>query len=150
MAAIAPTPVDKLDMLVRWAVADPLQARFWSGIDTATRTIRVMGGGVWHAADADRYFEQQAPIVAEARRRYGAVRAFYDVREWVVQRPQCALQFQERNAALYRPEDRIAALVGSSLCKQHPRTALGTENREVFISPTAAERWLQAYAEAEV
>ena len=133
-----------LDLLVQWP-ASLSSASFVSGLDNETRTVRVTGGGIWRRADADRYFEQQRYIVDEARRRFGALRVSFDVRGWIVENPDSALQFQGMNAEIYRPEDRLVALVSCSALKPHPRTALGPGS-QVFISDHAAETWLQAFA----
>lgn len=140
-------PID-LDLLVTWDQSRPTQAGFYSGLDEDTRTVRVMGAGIWHESDAQRYFDQQRAIVDEARRRFGSLKVFFDVRDWIVENPQSALQFQDMNSEIYRPEDRLVAVVNSSLGKRHPRTALGVGNREAFISMSAAETWLQAYSTA--
>lgn len=139
-------PSTDLDMLVTWNDARLLRAGFYSGLDVATRTVRVMGSGIWHEDEAQRYFDQQRRIVDEARRRFGPLKVFFDVREWVVENPQSALQFQDMNNELYRAEDRLVAVVKSSAGKRHPRTALGSGNREAFISMAAAETWLQAFS----
>jgi hypothetical protein len=144
-AFLLPQAPIELDLHVCWS-PKPGDAVFSSGIDNDTGTVRVVGGGIWRVPDAERYFTQQRRIVDEARRRFGALKVFFDVRGWIVESPQSALQFQEVNARLYRPEDRLASLVNSSLFKQHPRTALGVGNRESFMSAHAAETWLQAYS----
>lgn len=135
-----------LEMLARWEPSSPGQAAFHSGIEIETGTVRVMGAGVWRKADADLYFDQQRRIIETARRRFGPLKVFFDVREWVVENEQSALQFQHMNNEIYKPEDRLVALVKSSLNKEHPRIALGIGNREAFMSMTAAETWLQAYS----
>ena len=139
-------PVHALDMLTRWEPSRADAAGFYSGLDNAAHTVRVMGSGVWLGRHADRYFEQQRRIVDQARRRFGPLKAFFDVRNWVVENPQSALQFQDMNSELYRPEDRLVAIVRSSADREHPRTALRGKNTEVFTSPGAGESWLQAAA----
>jgi hypothetical protein len=137
---------DALDMFVQWTKSSRSQAAFHSGIEDANGTVRVMGAGVWREADADLYFEQQRRIVDEARRRFGPLKVFFDVREWIVENPQSAIQFQQMNAEIYKPEDRLVAVVTSSVDKEPPRVALSVGTREVFISMKAAETWLQAYS----
>jgi hypothetical protein len=135
-----------LDMLVRWEPQGASRAAFYSGLDMACGTVRVMGAGIWREADADLYFTQQRRIIEEARTRFGAVKVFFDVRDWVVENPQSAIQFQDMNSEIYHADDRLAAVVTSSVSKQHPRTALTVGQREVFVSMNAAETWLQAYS----
>jgi hypothetical protein len=138
--------ISRLDMLVQWERSNRDQAGFYSGIDLAARTVRVMGSGIWRQSDADRYFDHQQRMIDEARRRYGPLRVSFDVREWIVEDERSALQFQTMNMEIYRPEDRLVALVSSSINKEHPRVALAVGTREAFLSPKAAETWLQAYA----
>lgn len=148
MDALTTLPAD-LHLLAAWEQAHPRQAGFLAGLDERTRTVRVMGAGVWHEEDALRYFDQQIRIVAEARRRFGTLKVFFDVRDWIVEGPHSALQFQDMNNEIYTPDDRLVAVVRSSSGKQHPRTALGAGNRGAFISISAAETWLQAYSHGE-
>jgi hypothetical protein len=139
-------PADALDLFVQWGPSAPGMSAFSSGIDVCTNTVRVMGAGIWREADADAYFEKQRRIIEEARRRFGPLRAFYDVRDWVVESPDSAMMFQTMNGEIFKPEDRIVAVVKSSVDKEPPRVALSAGHREVFISMTAAETWLQAYS----
>lgn len=139
-------PPDMLDLAVKWDAALSTQATFHTGLDNASCTVRVAGGGIWSGDDAQRYFDSQRRIIDVARRRFGPLKVFYDVREWVVEHPDSALQFQRMNREIYRPEDRLVAVVKSSIDKVHPRTALAVGTRESFISVHAAETWLQAYS----
>lgn len=141
-----PTTASHLDMLTRWAPVSPGRSAFHTGIDNATGTLRCVGSGIWHPQDADRYFSAQRKIIDEARRRFGAVKLFCDIRQWVVENPDSALQFQAMNAEMYRPEDRLVTVVNSCVDKQHPRAAFVVGNLEVFLSMNAAETWLQAYS----
>jgi hypothetical protein len=139
-------PPNKLDLLVQWQPSHIRQAAFHSGIDNASQTVRVMGGGIWRHADAQLYYDHQMRIVREARLRFGTLKVLFDVRDWVVECPQSVEQFQKMNREIYRAEDRLAAIVKSSVDKQNPREALAVGTREAFISSNAAETWLQAYS----
>jgi hypothetical protein len=143
-------PPDSLEMLAVWEPSATSQAAFYSGLDMASGTVRVMGAGIWREADADRYFLHQRAIVTEARRRFGALKVFFDVRHWVVEGPHSATQFQDANSQIYRPDDRLVSVVASSLDKKHPRTALSVGAPESFLSLSAAETWLQAYSRNRV
>jgi hypothetical protein len=138
-------PSPSLDLLVQWEPSQRSQAGFHTGLDNVTGTVRVMGSGIWSAPDAELYYIQQRRIVDEARRRFGNVKAFYDVRGWVVESPESVEQFIAMNKEIYRPEDRLVAVVDSSVAKPHPRAALAVGQRESFLSMSAAETWLQAY-----
>jgi hypothetical protein len=140
------TPSDGLDLLIQWQPSYLRQAAFSCGIDNESRTVRVMGGGIWREADAQLYYDHQMRIVREARSRFGKLKVLFDVRDWVVECPQSVVQFQDMNREIYRAEDRLAAIVKSSVDKQSPREALAVGTREAFISSSAAETWLQAYS----
>ncbi len=137
-------PLSALDMLTRWEPSRSDEAGFHSGLDNAARTVRVMGSGIWRDHHAELYFDQQKRIVDQARRRFGPLKIMFDVRNWVVENPQSALQFQNVNEELYHPDDRLVAIVRSASDKPHPKTALRGENTEVFTSRNAAELWLHA------
>jgi hypothetical protein len=137
-------PVSALDMLARWVPSRMNDAGFHSGLDNPSHTVRVMGCGIWRENHAELYFDQQKRIVDEARRRFGTLSVLFDVRNWVVENAQSALQFQAVNAELYHPDDRLAAVVRSATDKEHPRIALRGDNTEVFTSRRAAETWLHA------
>lgn len=136
-------PLNGLDMLTRWEPSHFYEAGFYSGLDNPSHTIRVMGSGIWREQHAALYFEQQKKIVDRARHRFGPLKILFDVRNWVVENPQSALQFQNVNQELYHPDDRLVAVVKSVSDKEHPRTALRGKNTEVFTSLTDAETWLQ-------
>jgi hypothetical protein len=140
------TPASKLDLWVQWQRSHLRQAAFTCGIDNESQTVRVMGGGIWREADAQLYFDHQTRIIKEARIRFGDLKVLFDVRDWVVECPQSVVQFQKMNREIYRPGDRLAAIVKSSVDKQNPREALAVGTREAFISSSAAETWLQAYS----
>jgi hypothetical protein len=136
-------------MFVKWEPMVSGLASFLSGIDNDTGTIRMVGGGVWRPADALRYFDQHQKVIDQARRRFGKLKIFMDIREWVVENPASVSQVQSFNCELFQPEDRLAAVVRSSVDKQHSRDAIAVGTREAFVSFNAAETWLQAYSASE-
>jgi hypothetical protein len=143
------SPVPTLEMFLKWEPLGPGRATFRSGIDNDTGTILMAGGGIWVPADVQRYFDRQQTIIEQARRRFGTVKVLMDIREWVVENPSSVLQFQGFNTELFRPDDRLAAVVRSSADKQNSRDAIAVGVREAFVSPNAAETWLHAYSGAD-
>jgi hypothetical protein len=141
------SPTTALDQFVKWEPLCSGRASFFSGVDNDTGTIRMAGGGIWCPEDARRYFEHQRPIIEMARRRFGTLKVFMDIRDWVVENAESVLQFQDFNAELFRPDDRLAAVVRSSIDKQNSRDAIAIGDREAFVSPNAAETWLHAYSQ---
>lgn len=135
-----------MDIFIYWEPLRAGGASFLSGIDNETGTIRMTGGGIWQPSDAQRYFDQQRRVIEQARRRFGCLKICMDVRAWVVEDSHSVEQFQNMNSELYAPHDRFAALVKSSADKQHARDAVPVGIREAFLSPGAAEVWLQAHS----
>jgi len=133
-----------LDMLSQWEPSERTGTTFFSGLENRSHTVRIMGGGAWLESDAHMYFQHQRKILDEARRRFGPLKIFVDIRDWVVSGPDSATVFQAMNSELYRPDDRLVALVKSFSYKQHARTALCAGKLEVFVSAGAAEAWLHA------
>jgi hypothetical protein len=136
-----------LDLLVQWQARGEGAAHFSAALDNRAGTVRVVGGGLWQRDDVERYLADQRRVVAAARARFGPLKVFFDVRDWVVENEASATQFQDANGQLYLPSDRLAAMVASSLYKPYPRTALRAGNPESFVSRNAAETWLHAYSE---
>lgn len=133
-----------LDMLSQWEPSDRTGTSFFSGLENKMHTVRLMGGGHWLESDAHMYFEHQRKILDEARRRFGPLKIFVDVRDWVVEGPDSATVFQDMNRELYKADDRLVAVVKSFSYKRHARTALCAGKLEVFVSINAAEAWLHA------
>lgn len=134
------------ELMVQWRASEGGGAHFAAGLDNRCGTVRVVGGGRWGPQDVERYLADQRRVIAEARARFGPLKVFFDVREWVVENEASATQFQDANRQIYQPGDRLAAMVSSSLYKPYPRTALSVGNPESFVSRNAAETWLQAYS----
>jgi hypothetical protein len=142
---------DSLDLLAAaWSPSAINQSSFTSGIDITSATVRLSGAGVWTESDVDRYLKCHKPIVDEARRRFGTLKVFCDLRGWIVDRPTSATQFLPANNQIYLPNDRIVAVVSSSICKPHTRSAFSTSIPETFLSMRAAEMWLQAHSVPEM
>lgn len=114
-------------------------------IDDSTETIRVVVRGYWSVAETDRYFAQLRAVVIDARRRFGRIKVLLDLRDGMVQSPETVQRIAEMNAAVYQDDDRIAAIVKSSLIKMQMRRIMTAGTREAFISHNAAETWLQAH-----
>jgi hypothetical protein len=139
-------PPGALEMRIQWKPTATRRATFASGLDLLSRTVRMQGGGVWKEDDAARYFDEQKHVLDEARKRFGPLKVFVDLRDWIVESPDSAFQFQEGNRRIFTAGDRIVAVVKSSILKPHPRAALSVGSPEVFVSMEAAETWLQAYS----
>ena len=113
--------------------------------DHALEIIRVGGIGIQRVEDADRYLAELGRTVAAMRARIGVVRLLADLRNSPVRSQPVAERIRLGNLSLYRPGDRVALLVESSLMKMQLRRNLVPEYQNIFMSVNAAETWLTAH-----
>lgn len=111
--------------------------------DDQLKILRINRVAVQQVADVDRYLAVLGDIVRDARLRFGRVRVLADLRNAPVRTQEAAERLRVGNLALYRPGDRVALIVESSLLKMQLRRTL-VEYQNIFLSPHAAETWLTA------
>lgn len=114
------------------------------GFDPKAGIIRVEAHGFWSYAEADAYARDLGRIIAEVRGRLGCVRTLSDRRNVPVLQGEVADRLGRLNAELYRPEDRVALVVDSSLTRSQLRRQVSHAGTCVFLSMTTAEEWLLA------
>jgi hypothetical protein len=112
--------------------------------DAEREIIRIARLGVQNVDDVERYLKELSRVVCEMRARCGRVRLLADLRYSPVRTSAVAERIRVANLALYRPGDRVALLVESSLLKMQLRRNLVPDYQNIFLSPTAAEIWLAA------
>ncbi len=69
-----------------------------------------------------------------------------DLRKSPVQSVETAGRIKAATSRIYKPGDRIAIVVQSSLVKTQMRQVVDVTTVELFISIDAAEMWLLAYS----
>lgn len=106
--------------------------------------LRVNGLRVQRAEDVDRYLAALGDAARELRARRGRVLVFADLRHSPVRTQEAAERMRSGNLKLYRPGDRVAMLVESSLLKMQLRRHLIEEYQNIFLSENAALTWLTA------
>lgn len=111
--------------------------------DDRLKIVRIDRIGVQQLADVDRYLAVLGDVVRDVRLRFGRVRVLADLRNSPVRTQEAAERMRLGNLALYRPGDRVALIVESSLLKMQLRRTL-VEYQNIFLSPHAAETWLTA------
>jgi hypothetical protein len=109
-----------------------------------TGIIRTSVQGFWSVVDTDDYFERLAAYIDAGRRRTGSVRVLVDRRSSPVQSSEVGLRMQKANEDLYRPGDRLAIVVGSSLLKIQLGRLFRHEGSKAFSSYDEAVSWLKA------
>ncbi len=114
--------------------------------DAAQGIIRVMGRGFWTEADIDAHFVELGHLIERVRAGGDDILALVDLSDAPVQSPDVTARITAQTRRVYRPEDRIAIVVQSSLMKMQMKRAVDRPNLEVFISRHAATTWLTAHA----
>jgi hypothetical protein len=134
------------------ALATPQpEPRAWDGqldirLDEATQTLEIRCGGNWSMEDTLRYAQRTRVAVDATRARYGRVKVLIDAATGITQPPESIAHIQRMDTQIYRPADRIAIVVSSSLMKMQSKRVEMCATKEAFISRHAATTWLQAYS----
>lgn len=113
--------------------------------DPAKQVINVVGIGLWSEDVIKCHFASLVDILSNVRATKIPVRVLSDLREAAVQAPEIAQRIAAFTAQAYRPGDRIAILVASSLVKMQMRRSVNNQDTMAFLSPSAAQTWLFAY-----
>lgn len=111
--------------------------------DRSTNFLRVVGRGFWtmdHAVEHLRGFEI---LLHEGRRMARPSRTLVDLREAAVLAPDVADYVHNTIRVMYRPPERAAILVASTLAKLQMRRGLNPETHQLFTSLDEAMRWLE-------
>lgn len=107
--------------------------------------IGVVGRGFWDTALVTAHFADLGSHIARVRAPAMPVRVLVDLRGAPPQRPEVTTIVRQATLALYRPADRVAVVVESSLVKIQMRRILDCSKMTFFISIDAARTWLNAY-----
>ena len=126
-------------------IAPPPDRLYRMTVDEAARIARVSTHGSWTIDDTEDYIAELFELVEDCRRRFGRVRLLVDRRESEIQSEPVVDRLMEVNAALFRVDDRLAVVVGSSLAKGQLRRAFVHAGSQAFLSHDAARLWLTAW-----
>ncbi|WBO21487.1 hypothetical protein [Sphingomonas abietis] len=113
--------------------------------DDERRIIRIDCHGVWTPAQVDACFDELKTLIGEMRTRLNRVRVFVDRRLAVPQPMPTVERLKQHVMQEYRPNDRIAVVVDSSLAKMQLRDQLDPQTHKLFLSGHAAATWLSAH-----
>ncbi|MBV9841798.1 MAG: hypothetical protein JOY99_09770 [Sphingomonadaceae bacterium] len=117
-------------------------------LDEGSGTIRVTMRSFWTVEISRRFIAELGSLMNSSRARFGRVKVVSDITTMPIQSQEV---FEiVSGESLYRAGDRLAIVLDSALAKIAARRVLdgfpeGVQ-REAFISPRAAETWLQAYS----
>ena len=116
-----------------------------SGPD-ASGVIHVVGSGCWTPDTSDSHARELQVLIDGCRARGLDIRVLCDLRAMAVDCSKLIAHSRKNAARIYRPEDRIAVVVKTSLAKMQLRRGGSVGNVQMFLSIDAAETWLNAYA----
>lgn len=114
-------------------------------VDPRSNLIQIWGSGLWSRAEVDAHFDELDGEIRQKRTRFPHIRVLVDIRESGVQTQDTAEGVTLGTRRIYREGDRIAIIVASSLVKMQMRRAVEHRELQIFISPSAAVTWLEAY-----
>jgi hypothetical protein len=110
--------------------------------DRSTGVIHVDSTGVWDIEYFHTFATKQESLINQCQADHGIARVLSDTRIAGVVTREMADLISEFTARCYKPEDRIAIIVESSLLKLQMRRVFSPCRVEVFTSSEAAETWL--------
>jgi hypothetical protein len=120
-------------------------SRLWDiRFDHSLGILHAAHYGLWTPDDADRYVDEIQRILRLVRPITGIVRMISDMRNAPVRPADTGSRLHERNMLVYRPTDRLALIVESSLLKMQTRRLCLGSHQETFLSPDAAQTWVLA------
>jgi non-ribosomal peptide synthetase component F len=119
-------------------------ARITFAHDRALGVIKVAGHGLWFPAYVDAHFAALERLATRVREEHGEVRALVDLRRSLAQPPETADRISHWTQRIYQAGDRVAIILANSMLKAQMRRVAMRADRELFISPTAAQQWLTA------
>lgn len=92
----------------------------------------------------DDYLRALSDVLESVRRKFGRVRLFADLRNSPVRAQAAAEKLRIGNQELYRPGDKVALLIASSLLKMQLQRNIVPEYQALFTTVEEAEAWLQS------
>ncbi len=120
--------------------------RMSAQVDVATGTIRATGTGTFSPTQVRAYFRDLGAAIGRIHDAGRSVSALIDLRGSAAQPPEMVALIDEATRTLYRGNDRVAMVVPTSVMKLGLRRALDARCHDFFLSLTAAQTWLSAWA----
>lgn len=110
------------------------------GIDEGIIVVEVLR--FWCVEDTRRYWGDIAWLLPASRERRGGGRVLIDRRGAPIQSAEVVSELQRGFREIYRPQDRIAVVVASSLQKIQSRRLYDERQTKTFLSYDAANLWI--------
>lgn len=113
--------------------------------DAPTGVVKMYGAGLWQMSVVRAHFAELEAALAQARRDYPDVLVLVDLSKASVQMKEVGEEIEEFTQRAYRPTDRIAVVLASSMLKTQMRRVVRQATFETFLSASAAYTWLTAH-----
>lgn len=119
-----------------------VEGRLTITIDHLENIITVVGRGFWTIEHVNDHICEFEAVLIAARRARRPSRTLVDLRETPVQLPDVAARLHQAMCRMYRPPEKAAILVSSSLLKAQMKRGFAPATHMVFLSEAAARLWL--------
>ena len=113
-------------------------------VDAAAYQLKVTGKGFWSPDYVQAHIREFEAVLLQARQWPQPSRTLVDLRNSPVQSPEVAELLHSAMCRMYRPPERAAIIVSSSLVRMQMKRGFNPETHEVFTSEAEAKRWLDA------
>ena len=113
--------------------------------DEVNAVIRVTGNGAFSPDEVDAFSARFTRMIALMRARCNCVRVLVDRRGCPPDSPETAERLRYHSEHNFRPGDRVAVIVDSSLSKFRLKDMLDDRTHMLFVSANAALTWLKAH-----
>lgn len=139
---IATSPVEKFEFRNDSSSASGLMT---FTVDWPKGIMRCLSTGFWSLKQSEEHFRFYVACVREIHRRGLPALIVVDLRDADAQSQEVAETIRSAVDGLYKPGDRIAMVVESSVTKIQMRRVLQPEYHEYFLSLNAAQHWAFAH-----
>lgn len=106
--------------------------------------INVVGRGFWSLNYIRDHIREFEAVLLKFRDAPEPARTLVDLREAPVQSPEVAAELHRAMCRIYRPPERAAIVVASSLVKMQMARGFDPRTHSVFLSLEEAEAWLDS------
>jgi hypothetical protein len=114
-------------------------------VDYGLGIIRGTAIGFWSVQQVDAHFTALDRCVRALHHRGLTVSVIVDMRASApAQSQEVSMRLKAGVTGIYRPGDRVAMVLATSLAKMQLRRILDSEYHEFFLSLSAAEKWALA------
>jgi hypothetical protein len=114
-------------------------------IDWRVGLIRIVATGFWSRRQTTEHFAAYRQWAERIHASGLCLSLIVDMREAPPQSQEIADILRRGTTGTYRPGDRCAMIVASSIAKLQMRRVLNEDYTTFFVSPIAAETWALAY-----